>query len=110
MGTICVTGSASGMGAATARLLRADGHRVIGVDLRDADVVADVGTADGRQAAIDAITAECGGSLDGLVTFAGLGGGTGRPASLLVSVNYFGTVELIAGLRPALAAAGESAV
>ena len=50
MGTICVTGSASGMGAATAARLRDDGHRVIGVDQRDADVVADLVTADGRAA------------------------------------------------------------
>ena len=47
MGTICVTGSASGMGAATAARLRDDGHRVIGVDQRDADVVADLSTREG---------------------------------------------------------------
>jgi NADP-dependent 3-hydroxy acid dehydrogenase YdfG len=36
MGAFAITGVASGMGEATARLLRAAGHRVIGVDLRDA--------------------------------------------------------------------------
>ena len=36
--TIVVTGSASGMGAATALRLVASGHRVIGIDLRDADI------------------------------------------------------------------------
>ena len=36
MGTICVTGTASGIGAATKAKLVAQGHRVIGVDLRDA--------------------------------------------------------------------------
>ena len=34
--TVVVTGSASGMGAATRARLEADGQRVIGVDLRDA--------------------------------------------------------------------------
>lgn len=104
--TIVVTGSASGMGAATARRLVAAGHRVIGVDLRDATVIADLGTPEGRQAAIDQITDLAGGAdgaIDGLVTWAGLAGLTDRPGSLLASVNYFGTVELLAGLRPLLA-------
>ena len=43
------------------------------------------------------------GSIDGLVTWAGLAGLTDRPGSLLVSVNYFGTVTLHEGLRPLLA-------
>ena len=50
--TIALTGSASGIGAATRAALVAEGQRVIGVDLRDAEVVADLGTADGRAAAI----------------------------------------------------------
>ena len=62
----------------------------------------------GRQAAIDGVGAASGGKLDGAAMFAGLGGATGRPASLLVSVNYFGTTELLEAFRPLLAAAGES--
>lgn len=104
MATICITGSASGMGAATAARLGRDGHRVIGVDLRDADVIADLGTADGRASAIAAVTDAAGASLDGLVTFAGLGPLPGRSGALVASVNYFGTVELLTGLRPLLAA------
>jgi NAD(P)-dependent dehydrogenase (short-subunit alcohol dehydrogenase family) len=65
--TVVVTGSASGMGAATRGRLEADDQRVIGVDVRDADVIADLGSLEGRQAAIDAVTAQCGGTLDGLV-------------------------------------------
>jgi NAD(P)-dependent dehydrogenase (short-subunit alcohol dehydrogenase family) len=102
MRTVVVTGSASGMGAATRARLEADGQRVIGVDLRDAEVVADLGTPEGRSAAIDAVEHEAGGTLDGLVTWAGLAGLTDRPGSLLASVNYFGTVALLDGLRPLL--------
>lgn len=101
--TVVVTGSASGMGAATKARLEADGQRVIGVDLRAADVVADLGTAAGRQAAIDGVADASGGAIDGLVTWAGIPGLTDSPGSLLVSVNYFGSAVLLEGLRPLLA-------
>src|SRR5437899_2238377 len=39
----------------------------------------------------------------GLVTSAGLPGLTDRPGRLLVSVNYFGTIAMLEGLRPLLA-------
>lgn len=103
MRTVVVTGSASGMGAATKARLEADGQRVIGVDLRDADVVADLATTEGRQAAIDGVTGRADGTVDGLVTWAGLSGLTHLAGSLLVSVNYFGSVALLDGLRPLLA-------
>ena len=108
MGTFVVSGSASGMGAATARLLREQGHRVIGVDVRAADVVTDLATREGRAAAVQAVAERSGGRLDGAALFAGVGGATGRPASLLVSLNHFGSVELLTGLRPLLAAAGDA--
>src|SRR3954452_13127650 len=96
--TVVVTGSASGRGAATKARLEADGQRVIGVDLRDAEVIADLGRTDGRAAAVDAVSERCDGTLDGLVTWAGVPGLTDVPGSLLVSVNYFGTVALLQGL------------
>ena len=108
MGTFVVSGSASGMGAATAAVLGKQGHRVIGVDVRDADVVADHASPAGRIEAIPRIHDLAEDSLDGVALFAGVGGGTGRPASLLASLNYFGSVHLFAGLRTLLAAAGES--
>ena len=109
MSLIAITGAASGIGAATAARLTEHGHRVIGVDLRGADVDADLGTATGRHEAIGRIAELCDGALDGLVTCAGLAGLPDRPASLLISVNYFGTVELLAGLRDVLAAGTEPA-
>jgi NAD(P)-dependent dehydrogenase (short-subunit alcohol dehydrogenase family) len=105
-----VTGAASGIGAAVRGRLREAGHDVIGVDLAGADVVADLGTAAGRELAIREIAERSGGELAGLVPCAGIAGLPGRPASLLVSVNYFGTVELVTGLRDALAAGGGSVV
>ncbi len=107
MGTFVVTGSASGMGLATATQLKDQGHDVIGIDLRDAEVIADLATSAGRQSAMDDVRRRTS-ALDGVATFAGVGGATGRPSSLLVSLNYFGSIELLAGLRPLLAAAGSS--
>ena len=103
MRTIAITGAGSGMGAELAARLTASGDRVIGIDLRNAEVEADLGTAAGRALAIELVSALTDGVLDGLVTFAGLAGLPERPASLLISVNYFGTVEMLAGLRPLLA-------
>jgi NAD(P)-dependent dehydrogenase (short-subunit alcohol dehydrogenase family) len=109
--TVVVTGSASGIGAAIAARCAAGGARVIGVDLHGADVVADLGTAAARRAAVEAVGERCDGALDGLVTCAGLGGKPSRPGSTVASVNYFGSVELLTGLRPLLTAGeGASAV
>ena len=101
--TSVVTGSASGIGAATRARLEADGQRVIGVDVRDAEVIADLSTPAGRAAAIAGVSELAGESLDGVVTCAGLGPLPSRAGSAIVAVNYFGTVELLAGLRSLLA-------
>jgi NAD(P)-dependent dehydrogenase (short-subunit alcohol dehydrogenase family) len=103
MRTIVVTGSASGIGAATRKRLIAQGDRVIGVDVREADVVADLATSAGRQAAISAVESLCGGTLDGMVTCAGLMGLPGRPGRLLAELNYYGTIQILGAARPWLA-------
>lgn len=108
MGTYVVTGAASGMGNATAAWLREHGHTVIGVDVRDTEVMADLSDKQGREEALSEIGTLCAGRLDGAALFAGLVGLTGRPAHLLASVNYFGSVRLFEGLRPMLARAGTS--
>ena len=107
MGTIAITGSASGIGAATRARLEHDGHRVIGVDLRDADVIADLATPDGRAAMVEGVTAACEGRLDGVVAGAGV---LGPDPALVVRVNYFGALATLEGLRPLLAETGGAAV
>ena len=52
MGTIPISGCATGIGAATRKRLEADGHRIVGIDLREVEVPADLATAEGRAAAI----------------------------------------------------------
>lgn len=103
MRTVVITGSASGLGAAIRRRVEAEGHRVVGVDLHDQEVEADLSTPGGRSAAMNDVLAATRRSIDGLVVCAGLGPHI-EPLSLLVSVNYFGAVEVLDGLRPALAA------
>lgn len=96
-----VTGAASGIGRALAAMLRAQGDDVIGVDLKDTDVSADLGTVAGRQEAVRAVLERSEGVLDAVIACAGISARV--PAT--VAVNYFGVTELLQGLRPALARA-----
>ncbi len=109
MGVMAVTGSAGGIGAAIRARIEAEGHRVVGIDVRDAEVEADLATAEGRSAAIDAVRAVVGDALAGLVVAAGIGGSAGVPSSLVARVNYFGAVALLDGLRPLLERAEDAA-
>jgi NAD(P)-dependent dehydrogenase (short-subunit alcohol dehydrogenase family) len=107
--TYVVSGAASGIGAATATLLREQGHRVITVDLRDADVAADLSTPEGRAAAVAGVRALTD-VVHGVVPAAGIGGFTGTDPALVVSVNYFGAIALVEGLRDEMAGADGAAV
>ena len=103
-----VTGSGSGIGAAVRERLEKDGARVVGVDLRGAEIEADLSDARGRESARTAILAACEGRLDRLVCCAGVGP-TVADLRLVPSVNYFGVVEVLDGLREALSAGSEAA-
>jgi NAD(P)-dependent dehydrogenase (short-subunit alcohol dehydrogenase family) len=98
--TIVVTGSASGIGAATTKLLRERGDRVIGVDLAGSDIDADLATPAGRAAMVEAVTEMSGGVVDAVVANAG----SAAQAPLTVSINFFGAVATLEGLQPLLAA------
>jgi NAD(P)-dependent dehydrogenase (short-subunit alcohol dehydrogenase family) len=108
MRTAVITGSASGLGAAIRRRFEAEGCRVIGVDLDDQEVAADLSTPSGRSYAMNEVLAVTGGRIDTVVVCAGLGPHS-QPPARMVSVNYFGAVEVLDGLRPALAAGEDPA-
>ena len=97
--TSVITGAASGIGKATLDLLERRGERVIGVDVHDAEVVADLSTAEGRSALVDAVRKISGGRVDAIYAVAGLA----VPAPATVAVNFFGTVDTVEWLRPLLA-------
>ncbi|MCV7279964.1 SDR family oxidoreductase [Mycolicibacterium flavescens] len=111
MGVYVVTGSASGMGRQAADKLRAVGHTVIGVDVKEGDVVADLSGVAGRRQAADAVLAAAEGRLDGAVLAAGIGPTPGAEgARRIFEINYGGVVDLLQAFRPALAASGNAKV
>ena len=95
--TYVVTGAASGIGAATAHFLRQRRGQVIACDRHDADVVADLTTADGRAALVAGVTRLSGGKIDAIVANAGAG-----PPETMLALNFFGAVATLEGLRPLL--------
>ena len=98
MATTVITGAGSGIGAAIRRRLEAQGDTVIGVDLKNAEVIADLSEPLDRRAAVDAVLERCDRTLDRLVTCAGIGSNV-RPASRIAAVNYFGSVEVVVADR-----------
>lgn len=122
---IIVTGGARGIGAATARLLAADGARVMIADVLDAEggaLAAEIGaTAVYRhldvtspadwQAAVAAAEAAFGGvnalfNNAGIVTFAGVLQHTPESFRHIIDVNLYGVFLGIHAAAPAIARAG----
>jgi NAD(P)-dependent dehydrogenase (short-subunit alcohol dehydrogenase family) len=75
---------------------RRSGERVIGVDLADADVDADLSTHEGRASMVAAVAQLADGPIDAVVANAG----SAAPAPMTVSINYFGAVATLEGLLP----------
>lgn len=109
MKTFAITGAASGIGAGVTAKLRSLGHRVVTVDLRAADITADLATPEGRSIAVEGILSAAPRGLDGLVPCAGVGPQTQPPLSI-PALNYFGSVSLVEGLRASLEVARGSVV
>lgn len=105
MRTIAVTGSAGGIGSALRKRLEAQGDTVIGIDVRDAEVIADLASGDGRSAMVAAVTEHSGGALGGVVAAAGV---THDDGALVTSINFFGAVATLEGLRPLLRTGGSA--
>lgn len=98
--TLVITGVSSGIGADVARLARAQGARVIGMD-RNAPHVSlhrfievDLGDV----AAIDAAVAQIPGKVDALCNIAGVPGTA--PVDMVARVNYLGLRHLSEALLP----------
>ncbi len=102
MGVYALTGGATGIGAELKRQLVDQGHRVITVDIKEGDIVADLSTADGRQLAVKGIRERAADGLDGFIPCAGLPP-VARPLSLIASVNFFAVVETIEGIKDLVA-------
>lgn len=98
--TYVVTGSASGIGRATASCLERAGGRVIRVDRAGGDVQVDLASSTGREVLGTAVRALSGGQVDGAVSCAGVW----SPSPLSLAVNYFGAVATFDGVRPMLLA------
>jgi NAD(P)-dependent dehydrogenase (short-subunit alcohol dehydrogenase family) len=104
MGSYIVTGGASGIGAAIKQQLEAEGNRVLAVDIQEADITANLATTEGREEARQGILEAASDGIAGLICCAGVGAHVPDRA-LITAVNYFGAVDLVEGLREALAAA-----
>ncbi|MEM8500364.1 MAG: SDR family oxidoreductase [Pseudomonadota bacterium] len=97
MGDYAVTGGASGIGAAVVAQLREQGHSVLVVDLQNADITADLSSAEGVEQTAAAVRQQCPHGIDGLIPCAGVSGV--HPPERVGQINYFGTVRLVDALR-----------
>lgn len=97
--TYVITGAGSGIGAATAALLREAGHTVVGVDLKNSDVTADLSTPEGRAEAVEKAVEAAGGTVDAVIACAGIS----APLALTAAVNFYGAVDFLEAIRPTLA-------
>jgi NAD(P)-dependent dehydrogenase (short-subunit alcohol dehydrogenase family) len=98
MRTYAMTGGATGIGAELKQQLRAAGHKVISVDIKEGDIIADLSTVEGRKAAVEGIHSLAPDGLDGFIPCAGLPP-VAKPLSLIAQVNYFAVVATVEGLR-----------
>lgn len=98
--TVLVTGAASGIGRAAGERFGNLGARVIGVDLTGADINADLSVPEGRSAMLAQARALAPDGVDTVIAAAGTADVTAPHR--VVSVNYFGAVAALEGLRPLL--------
>lgn len=100
MGAYIITGAATGIGAAIRKRLTAEGHQLTTVDIKDADITADLSTAEGVAAACDAMRESAPDGLDGFIPCAGVG--PHLPVLTVARLNYFGAVATTQAALPLL--------
>ena len=106
---VVVTGAASGIGRATATLIRDLGGQVLALDLLPVDLqgVRAVPVDLGNRAAIDAAVRAIGaGPVDALCNIAGVPSGCGLAGADIAAINYLGTRYLTERLVPQMSRGG----
>jgi NAD(P)-dependent dehydrogenase (short-subunit alcohol dehydrogenase family) len=123
LGTVLVTGGASGLGAAVARAVAAEGGRPLVLDRRwpeptavevpDDDVgIVDLADARAAESAVRGLVERCDGHLDAVVTCAGTDACgrfdevEGPDWDRVVQVNLIGTAAVVRAALPALLSSG----
>lgn len=97
MGVYAVTGGSSGIGAKVVEQLKAQGHEVINIDLKNGDIEANLATPEGREHVIKTLHEMHPEGLDGMICNAGVSGACGN-FKLIISLNYFGAVRIARGV------------
>lgn len=97
MGVYVVTGGSGGIGGKTVEILKNQGHEVINVDLKNADICADLSSEEGQKSVINTVHEMFPDGIDGLCCNAGVSGAC-KNLKLIISLNYFGAVNLALGL------------
>jgi nucleoside-diphosphate-sugar epimerase len=96
--TYVITGAASGIGAKTYQILKEAGNKVIGVDIHNSDVNADLSTPSGRKFAAEQVIDLSDDVIDAVIACAG----SASKIPKTISVNYFGVTEFLTSLLPQL--------
>lgn len=100
MGVYAITGATTGIGAATRKLLQAQGHEVINIDIKDGDITADLAVKEQRERAIAELNAKAPDGLDCFIACAGVG--PSESADRILSLNYFGARDMTEAAYPLL--------
>lgn len=101
MGSFIITGGATGIGAAVKKQLIEQGHTVCVVDLKDADICADLSDAEQVSGVIAQLQQRFAGGIDGFIPCAGVGPNT-QSLSLIARLNYTAVVTMTQALQPLL--------
>lgn len=101
MAEYIITGGVTGIGAAVKKQLLAQGHNVFVVDLKNADIDADLSDEQQLDNVIEQLQQRFVNGVDGFIPCAGVGPNT-QPYSLIARINYTAVVMMTRALEPLL--------